>query len=312
MPSLLFPHNIPFCKSDKELDKIKEDFKYLNLDEDFLCSAAIKKYKDLFEGLYEIYEPYADGVFLKEIQIQFHQRIWEMYLGVVMLRNKKKLLKPTTKDNKVGIADIRIDTNKIIHIECVATNHGKEDDKVPKIQYSYVPQDVPEEKILLRIANSLNDKFVQYKSRLEKGIIQDNEPYIIALSTATLDWIEDRSMPRVLQAALALGYQQLKMLDGGGNRLGKPISSRQYRPAVFKKNDAPVDMQFFLDPVHSGISAIIFTNDSVLRILEQTTELHILYNHLAKNPIPLSEFEFMVQHYKDENSDVLRTKYPTN
>lgn len=308
MPSLLFPHNIPFGKSNEELDKIKEDFKNLNLDEYFLCSAAIKKHKDFFEGLYEIYQPYADNNFLKEIQIQFHQRIWEMYLGVIMLRHKKKLLKPAKKDNKVGIADIRIDANKIIHIECVATNHGIKDDKVPKIQYSRMPQDVPDDKILLRVASSLNDKFAQYQRRLEKGIIQDDEPYIIALSNAKLDWVEDRSMPRVLQASLAFGNQQLKMLDGSGNRLDEPISSRQSRPAIVKENGEPVDMQFLLNPAHSGISAIIYTNDSVLRSLEQTTELHIIHNHLARNPISLSEFDFLVQYYKDENSDILLTK----
>jgi hypothetical protein len=309
--STLFPYNVPFCKSENELDKVKELFKDFNLDEYFLVSSALKERKDFFESLYEIYEPYSDNGFLKDAQIQFHQRSWEMYLGVIMLRNKRELLKPTKKDNEVGTADIRINTSKIIHIECVATNHGNKNDKVPELKpdpiTNIVVRDVPSEKILIRIANSLDKKFKQYEERLKKGIIKNEEPYVIAISVGKLNYPEE--MPRVIQATLAVGHLQLKIFENGV-RLEKSIPSRQFRPTIFKENGEPVDMQFFLRPEHSGISAIIFTNDLVLNSMEQEREVHILHNHLAKNPISLSEFDFLVQHHKDENSDALLTKYP--
>ena len=131
--------------------------------------------------------------------------------------------------------------------------------------------------------------------------------YVIAISVGKLDYPEE--MPRVIQATLAVGHLQLKMYENGV-RLDEPIRSRQFRPAVFKENGEPVDMQFFLRPEHGGISAIIFTNDLVLNCREQEKELHILHNPHATNPIPLTEFDFMVQHYKDPTSDALLTKYP--
>ncbi len=308
--SELFPYNIPFCEtaSEIELNKIKMQFKDLNLDEYFLVSSALKERKDFFDSLYEVYKPYSDKGFLRDAQIQFHQRSWEMYLGAMMLRNKKKLFVPSKKDNTVGTADIRIDTDKTIHIECVATNHGDGNDKVPELIpdpiTNIIVRDVPSEKILIRIANSLDKKFKQYEERLQKGIVSSNEPYVIAISVGKLNYPED--MPRVIQATLAVGHIQLKMIENG-IRLEKPIQSRKFRHTIFKDNGEPVDMQFFLKPEHSGISAIIFTNDLVLNSMEQEREMHILHNHFAINPISLTEFDFMVQHHKDTNSDALLT-----
>lgn len=309
--SSLFPYNVPFCETEDELNIVKEQFKEHQLDEYFLVSAAIKERKDFFDNLFKTYEPYADNGFLKDAQIQFHQRSWEMYLGAILLRNNKRLLQPTKHDNKIGTADIRISSKKVIHIECVATNHGDKNDKVPKLIpdpiTNIVLRDVPSEKILIRIANSLDKKFKQYEDRLKKGVVKDDEPYVIAISVGKLDYLEE--FPRVIQATLAVGHLQLKMYENG-IRLDKPIPSRQFRPTVFKENGQPVDMQFFLRPEHCGISAIIFTNDLVLNYQEQEKELFILHNHLAKNPISLSEFNFLVQYHKDTLSDELLTTNP--
>ncbi len=310
--SKLFPYNVPLCNTENEVDEVKKQFEHLNLDEYFLVSSAIKERKEFFDKLYSIYEPYSDIGFLKDAQIQFHQRSWEMFLGVIMLRNNKVLLKPTKKDNQIGVADIRIQGEKITHIECVATNHGDENDKVPELipdpLTNIVVRDVPSEKILIRIANSLDKKFKQYQERLEKGIVKDSEPYIIAISVGKLNYPEE--MPRVIQATLAVGHLQLKMFENGV-RLEKPIQSRQFRPFLLKENGEPVDMQFLMRPEHNGISAIIFTNDLVLHSIEEEREVSILHNPLAKNPIPLSDFDFLVQYHKDKNSDAILTKFPS-
>lgn len=101
--SKLFPFNVPFCETENELDKIKKQFKDLNLDEYFLVSSALEERKDFFDSLYEVYEPYSDEGFLKDVQIQFHQRSWEMYLGAMMFRNKKNYSYPQEKITKLEL-----------------------------------------------------------------------------------------------------------------------------------------------------------------------------------------------------------------
>jgi hypothetical protein len=41
----------------------------------------------MFDSLWQIYQPLADKNFLSDCKKHFHQRVWEMYLGVSLIKN---------------------------------------------------------------------------------------------------------------------------------------------------------------------------------------------------------------------------------
>jgi hypothetical protein len=303
----LFNIDFPECKTDKELNNIKEQ--HPNLDPYFLATCVIPDRRILFENSYKNYREYQDTNFLKEITTRFHQRTWEMFLGDLLLRKNKKL----KRDRKDSDPDIQILTKKgLIHIECVAITHGDPNDpnRVPEM---YVANnikdirvsDVPEEKILLRITNALAEKFKQYEKRIKSKRIKENEPYVIAVNTGALGHPQD--LPYILKAVFAIGYQALR-LRVNGKRVENPASHWTKRKAVSKINKEEVDMTFFEDETHKNISAVIYSNETVLHHLKDPSqEVVIVHNPFATNPISFSEFDFLAQYYiEKETGNVIR------
>jgi type I restriction enzyme S subunit len=64
-------------------------------------------------------------------------------------------------------------------------------------------------------------------------------------------------------------------------------------------------MNFFEDPQHAGISAVIYSKDVVLNHPEKLGEDCILvHNPLAKNPLPEKIITFLKQ-YKVQGDDII-------
>ncbi len=97
MTTSLFSTNLPECTTNEEIDKLRAENPHL--DTYYLATSVITERKKLFDECYKIYEPYKDKNFLKEITTRFHQRTWEMYLGVLCLTNRK-VLKKDRGDNQ--------------------------------------------------------------------------------------------------------------------------------------------------------------------------------------------------------------------
>lgn len=301
----LFSKNIPLCKTNGELFELKKQ--YSDFDDYYFASAVIEERKEFFETLWSKYETYADANFLDEIPFRFSQRVWEMWLGNLMLENGKILKKP----NKKGGADLVISSEKNIHIECVVPEHGKGADAVPEMMVGTIEnmfvQDVPEQKIVLRVRHSLKEKFEQYQQRLQKGLVDDTEPYIIAVNTSDFGYPEH--IPYALKAVFGIGFPALRIFDGE-KRLENPTHHWTHRPTIAKQSGTEIDTLFFLIPEFANISAIIYSNKSVLNSRINNEPIVIIHNPLAKNPIPLSDFDFFVQYHKDKSSDALLTKLP--
>ncbi len=303
----LFPTEFPQCPTNEEIIKVQAENPHLN--PYYLATAVIPERKVLFEDCYKIYEPYKDNNFLQEIPTRFHQRTWEMYMGVLCIKNGKVLQKRADDQ-----ADLQIKTgSSVIHIECTAVTHGDpiKPDTVPKMHIAETVNDlrvysVPEEKILLRITQSLNDKLHQYKKRIIDGRILERDPYIIALNTGELGYPEH--IPNILKAVFGIGYLTLKMREKG-----LPITSPRpfwsKREGILKANKASVGTIFFEKDESKNISAIIYSNFNVLDLLINPAkeDIILVHNPLAINPLSINEFGFLTQYYVDKvNGGVIK------
>lgn len=294
----LFTDNFPVAATDGDLDKLAQQ--YPNYDRYYIASGAIPERKARFEKLWQYYEPFADSHFLSQVKLDFHQRTWEMYLANIFIQNSFSV-----GSSDAG-ADIKVELpgQPSLWIEAVAAKKGTGNDKVPEMVYG-VFGDVPEDKMLIRLANSLQSKKTVYEGYIAKGLIKNNEPFIIAVNTAGLEHV-DPGMPLILKCVFALGYQTfpLKGVSGTPGRFGKPYWSP--REEIQKVNGSPVPMTFFETEENSAISAVIYSKQNVLghpKVLG--TDCVLVHNPLAANPIDEKLFPFFEQ-WKRTDTQIIK------
>lgn|SRR3989338_10096930 len=288
----IFTDSFPFIKSDKELQALIK--KYPKYDNYYIASGSIKARRNKFNALYQQYYPYADRHFLSEIKRKFHQRTWEMYLGCVLLNTNIGF------SSKNKGPDILIEYNgKKIWIECIACEKGDGIDRVPHMIYGKV-QDIPENEMLLRIAAALKEKHYKYKKYVTEGTVKETDQFIVAVNTGALNFL-DSYFPLILRCVFAIGYPTLSMPVGGG----PTTSSFSKVSFIEKKNGTRIPMTFFLEKDYEGISAAFYCKNTVLNhsdVLGKDTIL--IYNPLAKNPLPNKLFDSFKSYKFDEKGNL--------
>lgn len=266
----LFTDSLPTVETSNQLKIVKTQ--YPQYDEAYVASGCILKRRNFFNGLYSVYKPYADRNFLTEIKTNFHQRSWEMYLTCKLISKGFKISSANSGP------DIKIDYNgKIIWIECVAPKKGNGENSVPEIKYGQLC-DFPEKEILFRLKQSLEDKFIKYQRYLDKNIVDKKDIFIIAINSGELEHL-DGEIPLINKCLFSLGYLTIN-IDPVKRIKSTPYFSR--RENILKNNGSPVQMNFFEDKVHEGISGIIYTPSTVIN----EPKYVLINNPNAENPIP--------------------------
>ena len=208
MQDSIFTDEFPEIKTDEELRKIK--IKYPDYDSYYIASGCIKERREKFDRLWGIYQSFADKNFSSDIKKHFHQRTWEMYLGVVLIENN---FDTSSFDHGPDLIINRNKTNEFF-IEAVACERGNTKDAVPEMFIAKTPEeiivvDVPEEEMLMRLTNSLGSKYKKYKDFIKN----ENNPYIIAVNKGELDY-PDPQIPLILKCLFGIGFEHFKKVNG--------------------------------------------------------------------------------------------------
>lgn len=283
----LFTDNFPIVSNNEELNKIKKEYAPKGYDEYYIASGCINDRRKKFEYLWSIYAPYADSHFLDQVKYDFHSRTWEMYLGALFINNNLKI-----ESMDIG-PDFKITTPSTnIYVENVVCNKGRGSDAVPEIQYEGV-YDVPQDEMLLRLTSSINYKFQEYEKYKKQAVIDKNLPYIIALNRGMLDHPES-TPPLIMNCLFALGPLAINMSPNRTEE--EPRSFLTRREFIIKKSGKKIPLNFFLDKSHSGISAIIYSDETILNHPQNIGEdCMLVHNPNADNPIDESLFNFINQ-----------------
>lgn len=307
--SQLFSENLGKVKDDEELEALC--LKYPQYDRAYVLLATGENKQEArkwIEILWHQFERYADRDFINSFRKRFSQRSWELYLGVSFL-NKGFLL---GSHSDVGPDfDVKQGNDRIAFVEAVSATRGEGSDQVPSLRYDGSVQDLPETKMILRITNSLNEKYNQYLKHCAAGLISESDPYIIALNRSELDHF-DPGLPLALKALYGVGYLTFPInpLEKDSLQKSTPFWSR--RELVEKLNKSEVGTTFFEDKSHEGISAVIYSTDSILNVPRTPGEMgenfHIIHNKFAKNPILVGIFPFGGEYGPNEEGDIVKLR----
>lgn len=293
----LFSDDLPdiysFPDPKGELEKLKAQYAELGYDDYYVFSGCIPDRRVVFEKLWKDFEPLADSHFLKQFKSDFHARTWEMYLGVLFWRNGFKI-----SSNDHG-PDFVIATNPRVWIEAVTVKRGIGDDAVPEIKPNGVGP-LPEDEILLRMANAFTEKSIKYQRYLRDHIVAPKDSYCIAMNTGLLGY-PDMEIPGILKLLYGLGHLTLSIPIGGGEPHESGYSRRR---ALNKSSGKQVSMGLFES--NSEISAVIYSNTTVLNHPSEIgADCIVIPNPNAKIPLPKETFSFLA-HWRVENEQLTR------
>lgn len=289
MDNFLFSEKLGVAKTDQKLLVLQSQYK--KYDPSYVCQ-SVREYSGhrlWMEELWEQYKSYADKGFIGDFKMHFSQRAWELYLGATFL-NRGFSLEMRKFGPDFSVHDIKTNT-RLAWVEATSVQKGNGVEKVPETVFGRVVS-VPTEQMLLRLSGALSEKFKQYSSWLN-SVVAINEPFVIAIDRSELEHVD--VIPLILKVLFGIGDYTLTFKSGASHH--EPNGSYWSDLASIKKrNGNPVTTNFFLDPSHTGISAVIYSNDGILNSPRQPTEMGenfiMIHNPLAKNPLPAHIFPF--------------------
>lgn len=207
-----------------------------------------KKHRENCERLWEQYEPCADPEFRKEFRSNFDARYWEMYLAITL-----KSLGHVIHCPKPG-PDVGIEVDGLrIWFEATSPERGQDgsQDQVPEIKFDVGDVEVPNEKIVLRYLNSIEQKKKQHSRWIKKQIVGPKDAFIIAINPRQIGFdCLDGLPPRILQAAFTVGNPYVTFGPNGK-------SGFHFRSTVEKTSGASVATGVFQQEDYAFLSGLL-------------------------------------------------------
>ena len=207
------------------------------------------------ESLWKRYQPYADRHFLDEIRIQFHQRLWEMYLTVTFLERGYELHR-----HKGGGPEFGIDIgDRRYWLDAIAPNPGEGHDAVPQLEYNRpVASNVPQEQIILRLMSALAAKRVKWKKDLDGGLVLERDGFIVAINDRAIRWAWlGAEMPYIVKGMYGFGNLAVSF----DRRTLEVVDTKHlHRPTIAKASGSSISSQPFAAHECPEVSAILYSS----------------------------------------------------
>jgi hypothetical protein len=273
---------------------------YINLRERVSPEAEVGRI--FTEQLWDDYVPYADPNFLTEIRVDFDARFWEMYLTCALLQDRLKH-GYSVSCPKPG-PDILIEhQGQRIWIETITVTDGapgKPDSVCPPVLGKV--STVPDEKIVLRYRNAIDEKHRKHQHYLSRGTVSRNDSYIIAVNGFALSYRwADGEIPRILKAVFPLGALQF-FLDSETKKLTG--SRHQFRPNIFKSSQAGVSTELFINGKCSGISAVMHSYANACMTRQPLGgDFLLIHNPFATKPVPQKLIRSVKEYFATPDAD---------
>ena len=214
-----------------------------------------------------------------------------MYLAVTMLDKGFQL----TKHQNAG-PDICTEIGgRRFWFEATAPTDGEGEDRVPESQIFRVRYVEPD-KIALRFTNVLGEKRKAYRNACTRGIVRDEDGYVIGINSAGIDSGSDRdNLPYWLRGFLPLGPLSVSFNKTTARLSEEPYY--QYQKAVLKSSGAEVRTNNFLHEQFRFCSAALHSSATWMHPENPLgIDFEILHNPLAIHPLDQAVFPWCTQY----------------
>jgi hypothetical protein len=181
-------------------------------------------------------------------------------------------------------------------VECIAATNGSLDkaDHVPDYRYlvkddpdTYEAQDVPHQRVLLRYTAAFSEKEKKFAKYINNGLVQRNQPCIIAINAAKVNFSDIQIVyPGILPALFPIGDRYVTFNVETGEATGDGIS---HSASIAKFNLSRVEQTAFCSDIYSHISGILFSiQDAWTAEKAQPIGCDLVFvpNPFAENPVP--------------------------
>jgi hypothetical protein len=200
------------------------------------------------DDLWRDFEPFASSHFLAEFPVRYHQRWFEMYLAVALLRAGIEFECPET-----AAPDIRaVIDGRVVWIEATAPTGGdaSNPDRVVQPRATDASQEpvaykVPTENVILRVSGALRDKSLRIREYRDGSIIGADDCALIAINICGIPHGFYDPVKYALGATYGVGNQYVSIDPKTHQTVD---SGWQYRAHIPRASGSPVDVSPFLRP----------------------------------------------------------------
>lgn len=260
------------------------------------------EWKAFCESLWRRYAPYADPHFLDEVRNQFHQRFWEMYLGVAFIDRGYELHRIKGAGPEFGI-DI---DGKRYWLDAIAPKGGVGPDAVPQVEYGgRAARRVPEEQIILRITSALEAKRAKWQKDLQSGLVSERDGFIVAINDRAIRWAWlGAEIPYVVKGLYGFGNLTMSF---DKRTLEIVESKHERRPAILKASGTGISSQPFVARECPEVSAVLYSSVDAANFPGALgADFMILHNYEPNVPLSLGTLRFAREYWIDDEHLTLK------
>ena len=294
--STLFPLPSEPASTNKELSELRAKYPalnntYLNLHMRLDWSYA----RGFFDGLWSSYRYFAEQNFPSELQTNFSQRSWELYLFYLLQENSLKLVAQSRQHPN---PDFKIDLGgRNMFVEAVNAGKGQGNNTVETTsdRLSRVPPgtivshggsfDQLNHPKLRRITSSLKEKLQNYLTK-HKNTVGSGDYYVIAINAGDIEG-NMTSSPEALILEAVKGINPAVHLPLRSDGTLGPAYHTTRLNILNSQGTSPIELDLFSKEEFKEISGIIFFGRDIINaVLQQTKGEEVIFVH---NPNVLPE-----------------------
>jgi hypothetical protein len=223
-----------------------------------------------------------DGHFEQQLDLDPYARLWEMMLATILTAHGYK---PKSSEHGPDFV-VERDGGRIF-LEAICPGPGDESNpnSVPPIIYGAPEmQEVPTDKIVLRLCHALAEKKARYIQYRDQGIVSETDACVIAISSSRIGRTSGLWPPTIMRATHGLGNPYVDF-DKDAGPVAEGIESRS---SIQKINRTSVDSKFFASGENGVIAGVLYSDCSVFSLpFDLFGQSLLLHNPKARVPIPV-------------------------
>ena len=238
----------------------------------------------LIESLWRKTANYLEDGIPNRLRFELHSCFWEMYLAAVLLDQKLPVAANDIRRHQGGKGpDIQVGSVEA-WFEATAATAGEGPDAVPGYSFEgFAP--VPDEPFKLRLTAAVQEKFRKFQHYINKGLVSESEPFVIAVNGGGVPHVYQESFPpRIVCVLFPFG--------AGGDTL-RPSDKHVWRELFHvprrgqEKERRSIPATFFEQEASHGISTVLYSTAEAFNcggVLGY--DLTLVHNPLATSPLP--------------------------